>query len=93
MFYTMAKETFKLNEAQLKNIVRETIKTALDEGMYPNHPYIEKWFQIQDLLDAKTILTALFEYLPVDTLVDFIDTLDREYELGLNDEEEEDDEE
>lgn len=81
----------RLNENTLKQIVAESVKRILKESLTTNDPNINKWYEAQQIMGAENMLEALFVYLDADTIRDFIDILDREYEIwGYNDVEDED---
>lgn len=83
----------RLNENTLKQIVAESVMRMLKEGLVTNDPNIDKWYEARQIMGAEQMLDALFQYLDGDTIRDFIDTLDREYEIWGYDDEEEDEEE
>jgi cyanate lyase len=83
----------RLNENTLKQIVAESVMRMLKEGLATNDPNIDKWYEAVQIMGAENMLDALFQYLDGDTIRDFIDTLDREYEIWGYDEDEELDDE
>ena len=84
------KRTIKLRESELKRMISESVRRALNEGHWDSDVY-DKWEQVREMVGDDTMLSELYHYMSSDQIEDFIyDHMDRHYELGLgeNDEEE-----
>lgn len=73
-----------ITESQLRKMVVECISKTLKEGT-SDTTYQDAWFEIQEMLGAEEMNTALYKYLSADQIQDFVDYTDRCYELHLFD--------
>jgi hypothetical protein len=77
------KKTIRLTESKLENIVRESLRRAINEGHW-NSEFYDKWEQVRELVGDDTMLQELYNYLSGDQIEDFIyDHMGRNYELGI----------
>lgn len=84
----MKKNIVKLNEAQLKKMIAESVKRVLKEGMTPDNPNYEKWETIKEQLGAEQMLLDIFNYLDSSELEQIIEWFDQDYDFfGSEDEE------
>lgn len=84
-----SKNVMKISENTLKQIVTESVKKILKEGMVASNPMFNKWFEAKELLGAEQMLDAIWNYLDVSQIESIIEGLDRDYELWNDDFEEE----
>lgn len=83
----------KLTESFLNKMINETIEEVLSEG-YVDNDVNDKWEKAQEMIGAENMLSYLYTFLDSDTINEFIEELERVYELPLSDNEyEEDDDE
>lgn len=81
----------KLNESELRNIVAESVKRILKEGMTADNPSYEKWETILQHLGAEQMLNDIFEYLDSSMLEQIIEWFDQDYDFFGDEEESEED--
>lgn len=87
----MAKKQVHLTEATLHNIIKRSVKNILKEGYAMDDSNMDKWDELTQLLDAKTIVDGIYNYLDSDQLNELLHNFDDDYGLGLfSDEYEED---
>ena len=108
----MAKKLIKLTEADLRNIVKESVnKILIEHDMYAlgresvvngkrvikegstSQEAFNYWDDIKEMLGADKMIMELWNWLDSDSIDGFIQHIDRNYDLGLFDEPELDDEE
>lgn len=87
----MSKRLIKLTEQDLHRIVNESVKRMLKEGHYSSDS-LEKWYQVREMVGDDAMIQELWNYLDADSIDDFIKHMDRNYELNLDNPEEEEDE-
>ena len=75
----------KLTEAELTNLIKESVKKVLKEGFCSDDENNARWEQITDMLGAETIANEVYNYMDCDTLEDFMRHLDRNYDLNMFD--------
>ena len=81
----------KLTESFLNKMINETIKEVLSEVHFDNDVN-DKWKKAQEMIGAECMLDYLYSFLDGDTIEDFIEELERVYELPLSEEDELEDE-
>lgn len=81
----------KLTESFLNKMINETIKEVLSEVHFDNDVN-DKWKKAQEMIGAERMLDYLYSFLDGDTIEDFIEELERVYELPLSEEDELEDE-
>ena len=81
----MEKNTIKLNETDLKNIIKEAVKNVLNEGTTIDTDQI-KWDKLQEQLGSETMINELYNYLNEDQIADFIICIEKEYDLNYDEE-------
>ena len=83
------KNSIKLTENSLKEIVTESLKNILKEGMTSDNPKYNKWFEAKEILGADRMLDIIWHYLDVSQIEQIIDWLNQDYELWDNEDEDE----
>ena len=86
------KNRIRLTESKLKDIVRESVKRVINEGSI-NQNTLNMWYDVREKLGDETFINELWNWMSSDDIEGFIEHIDRNYELGLFDEEEEPEEE
>ena len=94
----MTNKQIRLNESEFKKLLKETVmnavKATLNEG-FADREMWEKWIDAEQQLGSENMLIEVYEYFSGDQLRDFLQSIDGDYDLGLFDDEydeEEDDE-
>lgn len=83
----------KITENKLKQIISESVKRILKEGSSFKEDY-DNWERVKEHLGCEGMLSELYNYLSCDQISNFINAVDREYELNIcTENKEEDDEE
>jgi len=82
------KKIVRLTEQDLHRIVNESVKRMLKEGHYSSDS-AQKWDQIREMVGDEAMIQELWNYLDADSIDDFIEHMDRYYELNLDSPEEE----
>ena len=82
----------KITENNLKRIISESVKRILKEGSSSGGDY-DNWEQVKECLGCDGMLSELYNYLSCDQISEFINSIDREYELNICTENKEDDDE
>ena len=72
-------------------MISESVKRVLKEGHWDSNVY-DIWEKVREMVGDDTMLSELYNYMSGDDIQDFLyDHMDRHYELGLeNDDEDED---
>ena len=86
------KNRIRLTESKLKDIVRESVKRVINEGSI-NQNTLNMWYDVREKLGDETFINELWNWMSSDDIEGVIEHIDRNYELGLFDEEEEPEEE
>ena len=86
------KNSIKLTENSLKDIVAESLKNILKEGMTSDNPYYEKWETIKEQLGSEQMLSDIFNYLDSSQLEQIINWFDQDYDFFGSEDEEYDEE-
>lgn len=76
----------KLTESFLNKMINETIEEVLSEGHVDNNVN-DKWEKAQEIIGAENMLSYLYTFLDSDIIEEFIEQLERVYELPLSDNE------
>ena len=77
----------------MKQIISESVKRILKEGSSFKEDY-DNWERVKEHLGCEGMLSELYNYLSCDQISNFINAVDREYELNIcTENKEEDDEE
>lgn len=84
------KQVIRLTESDLHRIIKESVKQALNEGHWKSE-INEKWNKALEIMGAEQMIDALYTFLDGDTIEEFIEQLERVYELPLSDNEDEED--
>jgi hypothetical protein len=79
-------------DKKIKKALKESIKHVLKEGFNDDN-LINKWENIVNELGADTVLEEVFKYFGDIELIDFMKSIDGDYNLGLFDDEYNNDEE
>lgn len=79
----------KISENTLKQIVGESVKRVLKEGMTSDNPYYEKWETIEEQLGPEQMLLDIFNYLDSSQLEQIINWFDQDYDFFSEEENEE----
>ena len=81
----------KLTESLLHRMINETVKEVINEATWKKS-IDNKWAQAEQIMGAESMLNALYSFLDGDTIEEFIEVLEREYEIPFeNDDEYEED--
>ncbi len=93
----MANKQITLNEDNFKKFLKEAVKKAvkakLNEG-FADRELDEKWIEAERQLGSENMLQEVYYYFDGNQLRDFLENIDNDYDLGLfEDEEWEEDEE
>lgn len=81
----------KINEKQLKKMIKESITNILKEGSSNPSDY-DRWNNIKELIGADKMLDDVFNAMSVDEIEEMLGFLEREYDINSgydNNEEEE----
>lgn len=73
----------KITENKLKQIISESVKRILKEGSSFKEDYVN-WEKVKECLGCEGMLSELYNYLSCDQISNFINAVDREYELNLS---------
>jgi hypothetical protein len=76
----------KITENKLKQIISESVKRILKEGSNSSDDY-NNWEQVKECLGCEGMLSELYNYLSGDQIREFIEGVDREYDLNIYTEE------
>lgn len=86
------RRTVRLNESELKRMIKESVKRVLKEGHWDSNVY-DVWENVREMVGDDTMLSELYNYMSGDDIEDFLyDHMDRNYDLGLSNDEEEEEE-
>ena len=72
----------KITENKLKQIISESVKRILKEGSNLGEDY-DNWERVKECLGCEGMLSELYNYLSGDQIREFIDGVDREYDLNI----------
>ena len=82
----MAHKQIKLNENDFKNLIKEAVKKAvkakLNEG-FADREMDEKWIDAERQLGSENMLQEVYNYFDGDQLMDFLRSIDQDYDMGL----------
>ena len=91
----MANKQITLNEEKFRSFLKEAVKKAvkakLNEG-YADREWDEKWIEAERQLGSENMLQEVYNYFDGNLLRDFLESIDQDYDLGLFDSEEYDEE-
>ena len=73
----------KITESKLKQIISDSVKRILKEGSSFKEDY-DNWERVKEHLGCEGMLSELYNYLSCDQISNFINAVDREYELNLS---------
>lgn len=76
----------KITENKLKQIITESVKRILKEGSSFKEDYVN-WEKVKECLGCEGMLSELYNYLSGDQIREFIEGVDREYDLNIYTEE------
>ena len=76
----------KITENKLKQIISESVKRILKEGSSFKEDY-DNWERVKEHLGCEGMLSELYNYLSGDQIREFIEGVDREYDLNIYTEE------
>lgn len=76
----------KITENKLKQIISESVKRILKEGSSFKEDYVN-WERVKECLGCEGMLSELYNYLSGDQIREFIEGVDREYDLNIYTEE------
>ena len=82
------KKLIRVTESDLHNIIKESVKRIIKEGHYSSDS-AQKWDQVREMVGDDAMIQELWNYLDADSIDDFIEHMDRNYELNLDSPEEE----
>lgn len=84
------RQRIRLTESQLHRMIKESVREVLSEGHWKSE-INEKWNKALEIMGAEQMIDALYTFLDGDTIEEFIEQLERVYELPLSDNEDEED--
>ena len=79
------RQRIKLTESLLNKMINETIKEVISEST-SNSNVEDKWLKAIEIIGVETMLNYLYSFLDSDTIADFVEELERVYELPLSEE-------
>ena len=74
------KRKVKLTESLLHRVINETVQEVINEATWKKS-IDNKWAQAEQIMGAESMLSALYSFLDGDTIEEFIEVLEREYEI------------
>ena len=74
------KQTIKLRETELKRIIAESVKRAINEGTTSDDIF-EKWELLKEQVGCEQMVNDIFNYLSSDQLEQLIEWFDQDYDL------------
>ena len=87
----MKHKQIKLNESDFKKLVKEAVKKAvrakLNEG-FADREMDEKWIDAERQLGSENMLQEVYNYFDANQLIDFLRSIDQDYDMGLFEDEE-----
>ena len=81
------KQTIKLRETELKRIIAESVKRAINEGTTSDDIF-EKWELLKEQVGCEQMVNDIFNYLSSDQLEQLIEWFDQDYDLFDQDDDE-----
>jgi hypothetical protein len=82
----MTHKQIKLNENDFKKLVKEAVKKAvkakLNEG-FADREMDEKWIDAERQLGSENMLQEVYNYFDGNQLIDFLRSIDQDYDMGL----------
>lgn len=72
-------------------MINETVKEVINEATWKKS-IDNKWAQAEQIMGAESMLNALYSFLDGDTIEEFIEVLEREYEIPFSEEDDLEDE-
>lgn len=87
----MTKRRIRLTESGLNKIIKSCVARCLNEGATADSHLIEKWDKCIEMLGAEGMLSELWNCLNADEIRENLEWIDRNNDLGLFDDENEDD--
>ena len=75
----------------LKEAVKEVVKVKLNEG-FADRKWDELWIEAERQLGSENMLQEVYNYFDGDQLRDFLKSVDNDYDLGLFEDEVDDEE-
>ena len=92
----MKHKQIKLNENDFKKLVKEAVKravkTKLNEG-FADREMDEKWIEAERQIGSENMLQEVYNYFDGNQLMDFLRSIDQDYDMGLFEDEVDDEEE
>ena len=92
----MKHKQIKLNENDYKKLVKEVVKKAvkakLNEG-FADRETDEKWIDAERQLGSENMLQEVYNYFDGNQLIDFLRSIDQDYDMGLFEDDVDDEEE
>ena len=84
------KKQIKLTENDLHRMIKESVYRVLNEGTTDSTD-MDAWERCKEMVGADTMLSELENWLDADRYHEFLENMDRNYELGLFDDGEDED--
>lgn len=78
----------KINESKLKQIIRESIVKALNEGT-SDEVTIDKWYQVQEAIGAEQMLDCIFNWSSSDQIDQWLQWFEDEEWISFDNNEDE----
>jgi hypothetical protein len=77
-----------VNESQLKEMIRESIKRHLNEGTSDNE-ILDKWNQVEETIGAQQMLDCIFQWVDEDTINQWLQWFEDEEWVSFDNNEDE----
>ena len=81
------KRKVKLTESLLHRMINETVQEVINEATWKTS-IDNKWAQAEQVMGAESMLNALYSFLDGDTIEEFIEELERVYEIPFENDDE-----
>ena len=77
-----------VNESQLKEMIKESIKRHLNEGTTDNEIF-DKWNQVEETIGARQMLDCIFQWVDEDTINQWLQWFEDEEWVSFDNNEDE----
>lgn len=77
----MGKKIFRLTEAELRNLIKESVNRVLNEGTN-DQAMFNSWDAIKGQMGAEAMLDAIYNYMNADEIAEIIRLLKRDYDVN-----------
>lgn len=80
------KRIIRLTESELHDMISQSVKKVIKEGTTDQSVY-NKWDEMIEQMGADAVLSELYNYLNSDQIEDFIEWMERNYDIDFGQEE------